>query len=349
MNGPGAGTRMRVLERCALPQVAALLGSPAVPELSVLLPVRNAGPYLEASLASLWRQNFRDFEVVAVDDGSSDDSGEALERAAAREPRLRVLRQPPRGLPAALNLALAHAHGSLVARHDADDLSHRCRFELQVDYLRSDPRTDVVGSRLRLFPTARIGPGMRRWAAWHNRLLTHPAMAREMLIDSPLAHGTAMMRRSRLERVGGWAERPWPEDLDLWLRLLDSEARFAKLPRVLYAWRRHPGSATVCQPRYGRERFDALRLRVLRRGLLRGARRVTLVGVGSSLERWGGILRGAGFQPGAVPAGRPPAARAPLFRPPVLLVFGAAAARERWREWLIGAGLTEGRHFLFVA
>jgi glycosyltransferase involved in cell wall biosynthesis len=320
-----------------------------VPELSVLLPVRDAGPYLEPSLGSLWRQSFSDFEVVAVDDGSSDGSGEALERAASREPRLRVLRQPPHGLPAALNLALAHARGSLVARHDADDLSYRRRFELQVAFLKADPRTDVVGSRLRLFPATRIGAGMRRWATWHNGLLTHQAMAREMLIDSPLAHGTAMMRRSRLERVGGWAEHDWPEDLDLWLRLLESSARFAKLPRVLYAWRRHPGSATLCQPRYGRERFDALRLEVLCRGLLNGARRVTLVGVGSSLERWDRLLRERGFQLGLMPAGRPSAGGTAPFSPPVLLVFGAAAARGRWRDWLTRAGLTEGRHFLFVA
>src|SRR5689334_24261365 len=95
-----------------------------MPALSVLLPVRDAGPYLTASLASLWRQSFRDFEVVAVDDGSRDGSGERLERAARREPRLRVIRQDARGLPAALNRALAAARAPLLARHDADDLSH---------------------------------------------------------------------------------------------------------------------------------------------------------------------------------------------------------------------------------
>ncbi len=326
-----------------------MLVSADVTELSVLLPVRDAGPYLRASLGSLWRQTFGDFEVIAVDDGSSDGSGEALERAASREPRLRVLRQPPRGLPAALNLALAHARGHLIARHDADDLSHPRRFELQLAFLDAHPHTDVLGSRVRLFPATRVGAGMRRWAAWHNGLLTHEAMAREALIDSPLAHGTAVVRRRPLERAGGWAERDWPEDLDLWLRLLDSGARFAKLPRVLYAWRRHPGSATLRQPRYRRERFDALRLEALSRGLLRGARSVTLIGVGSSLDRWQRLLAARGFQVGSVPAGRPAAGLVPDPQPPVVLVFGAPAARARWRDALCTAGLSEGRHFLFVA
>src|SRR5512134_3503561 len=102
-----------------------------MPAISVLLPVRDAMPWIRASLASLWRQTARDFEVIAVDDGSTDGSGEWLERAAATEPRLRVLRAPARGLPAALNTALRHARGALVVRHDADDLSHRSRLALQ--------------------------------------------------------------------------------------------------------------------------------------------------------------------------------------------------------------------------
>src|SRR5712691_11700827 len=119
-----------------------------MPAISVLLPVRNAAAWLDASLASLWRQTCRDFEVIAVNDGSTDGSGEALERAAAREPRLRVVHTPPRGLPLAL--------------HDADDLSHRARFALQLDTLRRHRDVAVVGSRLRLFPAAQAGAGMRR-------------------------------------------------------------------------------------------------------------------------------------------------------------------------------------------
>src|SRR5258705_774506 len=234
-----------------------------MPRLSVLLPVRDAGPWLVPSLASLWRQSFHDFEVVAVDDGSGDGSGGILDRVAARESRLRVFHTPPRGLPAALNHALAHVRGDLVARHDADDLSHRDRFAIQIAALARAPEVDVVGSRLRLFPAARTGAGMRRWGSWHNALLRHDDMEREALIDSVLAHGTAMIRRSALESVGGWQERGWAEDMDLWLRLLARGHRFAKIDRTLYAWRQHPGSATRRDPRYGRARMDALRLDAL--------------------------------------------------------------------------------------
>lgn len=321
-----------------------------VPALSVLLPVRDAAPWLDASLASLWRQTCRDFEVVAVDDGSTDGSGERLERAAAREPRLRVVRTPRRGLPRALATALGHARAPLLARHDADDLSHRERFAAQLEFLRAHPRVAVLGTRLRLFPAAAVRPGMRRWTEWHNALLTHEEIAREVLVESPLAHATALLRRDAVERAGGWVDRGWPEDVDLWLRLLASGARFAKLPRVLYAWRQHPASATWRDPAFSRERILAMQLHWLGRGLLRGRRDVGLVAVGAGLERWSAALAARGLRVRALARGRPgPAPRpAGLLRPPLLLVFGAATARRRWREALTGSGMAEGSDFLFV-
>ncbi|HTK30679.1 MAG TPA: glycosyltransferase family A protein [Candidatus Saccharimonadaceae bacterium] len=319
-----------------------------MPALSVLLPVRDAGPYLAASLASLWRQSFRDFEVVAVDDGSRDGSGERLERAALGEPRLRVLHQDARGLPAALNAALATARGPLIARHDADDLSHARRFARQHAWLGAHPGDAVVGCRLRVFPAAATGAGMQRWAAWHNALLTHDEMAREALIDSPLAHGTALVRRRALEDVGGWNERGWPEDLDLWLRLLERGARFAKLPQTLYGWRQHAASATRRDPRYRPEAFLALKRDALERGLLRGARHVCVVGVGRSLARWRDAL-GAARPATALEAARPTPAALAAATAPAVLVFGVAAARARWRAALMQRSWVEMRDFVFVA
>ena len=319
-----------------------------MPAISVLLPVRDALPYLGASLRSLWRQTLSDIEVVAVDDGSTDGSGEFLDRAARREPRLRVIHTPPLGLPSALNTALAQARAPLVARHDADDLSHRHRLELQRDSLRRHPEVAVVGSRLRVFPAAHTGIGMRRWAAWHNALLSHDDMANEMLIDSPLAHGTALLRRERLADVRGWAERGWAEDLDLWLRLLRAGARFAKRPEVLYGWRQHDRGATRRDPRYHRDRFIALKLDALEHGLLRGARQVTLVGVGESLRRYVPVFA-ARRRVRALECGRPSPVLIRTLEPPVILVLGSLPARRRWREAFVNSHLAERIDFVFIA
>src|ERR1051326_4628554 len=93
------------------------------PRLSVLLPVRDAAPWLAASLASLARQTEPGYELIAVDDGSRDESGEILEAASRRDPRIVVRHTSARGLPAALNLALSLARAPWIARPDADDVS----------------------------------------------------------------------------------------------------------------------------------------------------------------------------------------------------------------------------------
>jgi glycosyltransferase involved in cell wall biosynthesis len=320
-----------------------------MPLVSVLLPVRDAGPYLSASLASLWRQTLADFEVVAVDDGSRDGSGEALDRAARRESRLRVVHTPPRGLPAALNTALARARAPLVARQDADDLSHRRRFALQRGYLLAHPRVAALGSRIRLFPRPAVTAGMRHWVAWHNALLTHEAMAHDALIDSPLTHGSAMLRRRWLERVGGWRDLGWPEDVDLWIRLLRAGARLAKLPETLYGWRQHAASATRRDPRYGPERYASLRLEALERGILSRAASLTLVGVGATLRAWGARLDQTDRSVTVFEAARPAPGLVRRLAPPVVLVFGARPARDRWRSSMLSCGMREMLDFIFVA
>ena len=317
------------------------------PRVSVLLPVRDGAPWLPSALGSLARQTLVEHEVIAVDDGSTDGSGDILERAARRDARLVVRHTPARGLPAALELALSLARAPWVARQDADDISHRTRLSRQIEWLEGHPDTDVLGTCIRLFPAFAVGTGMQRWAAWHNSLLTHEAMRRELLIDSPLAHGTMMARRAVLEAAGGWHERGWAEDLDLWLRLFARGARFAKLGSVLYGWRQHRASATRTDPRYSRSKFLSLKAAALDAGLLRGGRRATLVGVGTSLSRWHETL---GPRIGRRVEMRPPHAQTvPILRPPLVLAVMAPVARERWRTVLTRRGLLELSDFVFVA
>jgi glycosyltransferase involved in cell wall biosynthesis len=319
-----------------------------VPLLSVLLPARDAARWIDAALASIRGQTVRDLEIIAVDDGSVDDTGLRLEAAAHSDVRIHVVRTERRGLPAALETARGIAQGCYLARHDADDVSHRRRFEIQLARLLASD-AGVIGCRVRLFPSEGVGEGMRRWAAWHNALLTHEEMARDVYIDSPLAHGTALFRAEALALVGGWRERAWPEDLDLWVRMLERGVRLAKAPERLYAWRQHGQSATRVDPRYAPERFRALKLDALARGLLLGRRRVTVAGVGTSARGWAEALGKGGLAVDVVDAPRPRTETLARLTEPVVLVFGAQPARARWRAALAAHGMTEGRQFAFVA
>ena len=335
------------------------------PSVSVLLPVRDAGPDLEACLASLERQTLSGFEVVAVDDGSSDGSGQRLEAWAARAPWLRVLRRPPEGLVAALNHGLAVCRGPLVARMDADDVSHPRRLELQSALLEARPKAGVVSCLVRHYPRARVAEGFARYERWLNGLRTHEEMARERFVESPLAHPSVMVRRELLAAAGGYRDCGWPEDYDLWLRLFAAGVRFAKVERPLYFWREHPGRLTRRDPRYSSDSFLRCKAHHLALGPLAGGRQVVVWGAGQTGRRLARLLLEQGIEIMAFVDIDPrkvggTARRRPVVAPETLpgllgprtVVLAAVAsrgARELIRARLEAIGLVEGEGFWCVA
>src|SRR5690606_19575412 len=123
------------------------------------MPCRDAAAWLPEAIASLEAQTFADYEVVVVDDGSSDATPELLTAWARRDGRVRVLRPPVRGLVAALNAGLEAARGELVARMDADDVAEATRLEKQVAFLDAHPDIAACGTRVRYFPDEVVRDG----------------------------------------------------------------------------------------------------------------------------------------------------------------------------------------------
>ncbi len=335
------------------------------PAVSVLLPVYNARRFVDACLSSLLRQTFTRFELVAVDDGSDDGSGDVLERWAESDPRIRVIRRPHRGLVAALNAGLERCRAPLIARMDADDVVHPRRLELQLGWLEAHPETDIVSCRVRHIPVHRVAAGFRIYEHWLNSLMSHEDMMRERFVESPVAHPSVMARRHVLEAVGAWRDAGWPEDYDLWLRLAERGAIFGKSPRVLYFWRDHAGRLTRTDSRYSVERFLQAKAFFLLRGPLAGHRPVILWGAGQTGRRLSKhLLRGGAavvafidIDPAKIGRTvRGVGVHGPHDLPALLasggIVLAAVAsrgARTLIRSRLGAMGLTEGRHFWCVA
>lgn len=214
--------------------------TPRLPRVSILLPVRNGLPWLSAALDSLWRQTFRDFELLAIEDGSND--GTAAELARHADPRLRVLPTGGVGLARALNHGLAHVRGRLVARHDADDVSHPERLAAQVAYLDRHADVDVlatVANYIDADGAAVDDSWVRAIRRQHDAAVTPEAIAALLPVTCCITHGSVMARAAVLRGAGGYRAPFVPaDDYDLWLRLLPSH-RFAKLPQPLYTYRLH--------------------------------------------------------------------------------------------------------------
>jgi GT2 family glycosyltransferase len=204
------------------------------PRVSVVLPVYNGERFLAEALDSILAQSFADFELIALDDGSHDGSGEILDRVARTDSRVTVLHQTNGGVIAALNGGLALARGEFIARMDADDVAHPERFARQVAFLDAHPEIAVIGCAVRLIDES--GKPIRD-VAYPD---TPEAVAEFLEIGAPLAHPSVMMRRDAVLAVGGYrAAYRHAEDYDLWLRMAQ-RYRLANLPDRLLFYRQHP-------------------------------------------------------------------------------------------------------------
>ncbi|HEY2615945.1 MAG TPA: glycosyltransferase [Acetobacteraceae bacterium] len=205
------------------------------PDVTVLMPVRNGGRYLEAAVASILTQSLRTFEFIVCDDGSTDDTPRALGRYAAGDARIRVLTLPQRGLVAALNLGMQEARTAWVARMDADDVASPDRLEVQLSAAAAHPAAAGIGSAWRIIDQN----GRPRRIV---RPPTDPgAIAAALVRHNCLAHPTMLLRRQAVIAAGGYRDAfRHAEDYDLWLRLSEHHPLYA-VPQPLLDYREHPG------------------------------------------------------------------------------------------------------------
>lgn len=234
------------------------------PRVCVLMPVYNARRYLREAIGSILRQTFTDFELICIDDGSTDGSLTMLEDIQRTDARLRIISRPNTGICGALNDGLAVAHGQYIARMDADDWCAPERFALQVEHLDRHRDCEAVGTWVNRTDPYGSPAGSQEPPTDHDAI--DAALLRGD--GGALVHATLMLRADTLRAIGGWDTRfNWVEDFELFLRLTEA-GRAANLPRHLYTYRRHLES--VCSTRYEHMRgrvYEVLSLAYARRGL----------------------------------------------------------------------------------
>lgn len=206
------------------------------PLVSVLMPIYNGASDLRQALDTILKQSFNGFEVIAINDGSRDDSAEVLN--AVNDSRVRVVHQDNMGLAATLNRGLSLAQAPLIARQDQDDLSHPERLAKQLSYLNNNPECILLGT------AADIWVGDVPSERAHDHPTEHELLAFDLLFNNPFVHSSVMMRKDAVLEVGGYTtdrSRQPPEDYELWSRLA-RKGRVANLSERLLVYREVPHS-----------------------------------------------------------------------------------------------------------
>jgi glycosyltransferase involved in cell wall biosynthesis len=219
------------------------------PLISVIMPVYNSGKYLQEAVESILCQTLADFELILIDDGSTDDSSAILESFRQNDKRVIVQHNlENRGLPAALNTGLALARGIYIARMDADDISLPVRFEKQAAFLQMHPGIDIIGTALQLIDEQGKNIGIL------SAPLEDLAIHWKGLFSAAFMHPTIMLRRSVLieHNIYYRVSRQQSEDFDFFTQLLE-HVHGANLAESLYIYRIHPASV-ISQS--GRDQID---------------------------------------------------------------------------------------------
>lgn len=328
----------------------------------VLLPFRDAEGTLDAAIASIAGQRFKDQELLLIDNASTDGSTAIAAQWCARDPRIRTIAEPQPGIARALNTGLRAARAPLIARMDADDIAHPDRLARQVAFLNGHPEVGVVGTRTSFATTVAKSSGMRWFVGWQNAILTPQEHYVKRFVDAPLAHPTVMFRRPLIDAHGGYGEGPLPEDHELWLRWMHAGVRFAKLPEELLTWNDHDRRLSRTHPNYSEDAFFGVKAKWLaawyRRKFPEG-RPIIIAGTSGLCRQRAARLEAEGLRIHAFTdvSGRGVPGRAfiphdALPGPGQALVISFISQRgtgDRIAAFLASRGLMEGTDFLLAA
>jgi glycosyltransferase involved in cell wall biosynthesis len=335
------------------------------PLVSVVLPVRDGASTLRAAIRSICHQTLSDWELVVVDDGSTDGSAEVAASMAVPDQRIKVIRQARAGLVPALEAGLQEARGRYIARMDADDISYPDRLASQVDLLEWNSDIGLVGGQVEYGGDANANAGYALHVDWINSLVKPEEILLNRFIESPLAHPSVMFRRDLVDRHDGYRDGPFPEDYELWLRWLDAGVVMTKVPKRVLIWNDSPERLSRTDKRYDSEAFYAIKAGYLARAVkpVLKNRQLWIWGAGRPTRKRAEALAKHGLKihgyididakkSRASLNGRPVVLPEQIPPPHQALVLGYVAkrgARELIRENLEQRGYFEGRDFYMAA
>lgn len=261
------------------------------------MPVFNAEATLPECVSSILCQSLQDFEIIAVDDFSGDDSVALLH--SYNDPRIKVISNKNKGIVSALNTGLSSCQSDFVARMDADDVMHAQRLEKQFQALNTNSSITLCATKARKFPEEIIKAGYVEYMRWQNACLTNDDIKSQIYIESPFVHPSVMFRKTRVLQLGAYREGDFPEDYELWLRLFQAGETMMKLDEVLLDWRESETRLSRNSNRYSEYAFEKIRAEYLAKDVRLQNRNIVFWGAGRKTRQRLQYLIDLGIKPSA--------------------------------------------------
>lgn len=223
------------------------------------MPVKNAAPFLDECIISILEQTETDWELVAVDDSSSDDSFRMLRSFSEKDQRIRVFRNSGTGIIDALRSALDHATGQLITRMDADDKMSPQKLKVLKRNLNEAGQGHIAVGKVKYFSTDQLGDGYKKYESWLNNLSetgsNYDDIYRECVIPSPCW----MVYLEDLKKCDAFDKNTYPEDYDLCFRFYREKLKVVPCSCVLHYWRDHPERSSRNDENYADNSFLELK------------------------------------------------------------------------------------------
>lgn len=228
--------------------------------ISIVMPAKNAQPYLEECLESIVKQSFEDWELLVVNDHSTDNTEVVLNDYANNDERITVLKNKGNGIIPALKYAYENAQGTFITRMDADDIMPLHKLEFMKKQLEEYGEGSIATGNVSYFAKDKTGEGFLQYANWLNGLAKEGTQFDEIFKECVIPSPCWMLYRSDFDAIGGFDSPVYPEDYDLTFRMYEQQLTPIPVSEVLHFWRDHKARASRNDPNYADDTFTDLKV-----------------------------------------------------------------------------------------
>ena len=228
--------------------------------ISILLPVYNAEPFLTSCLESILNQSEKDWELIAVDDFSTDDSFEILTAFSQKDNRIQVFKNTAKGIIPALRLAFEKSTGNIITRMDADDMMPEDKLFLLKKILLENGKGYLSTGLVKYFSEDELGNGYQKYESWLNELSSANKNFEDIYKECVIPSPAWMCHRTDLIASGSFENKWYPEDYDLCFRFYEKKLKVVAVQKVIHLWRDHSSRTSRTDKNYALQHYFDLKL-----------------------------------------------------------------------------------------